>query len=193
MLQLQHFTKKCTKCHVIKEFCNFVKSKTGKHGIKSECKICSRIRNKILVSNNVEKEKSRKREIYNNNKEHCNNKSKLWRANNPEKMKAHNKRYFATEKGKTIAKNSHHKIRLAVKNGSITGSKLLSIIKSYSNCYWCNKKLSKDVEVHIDHYIPIAKGGTHTENNIVISCNVCNKSKHAKDPLVFANSIGKLL
>jgi 5-methylcytosine-specific restriction endonuclease McrA len=69
------------------------------------------------------------------------------------------------------------------------------ILKS-SNCYWCNKKLDKKnigKNIHLDHYVPLAKGGLNTIENIVISCSKCNMSKHSKDPIVFANSIGKLL
>lgn len=193
MLKIKHFTKKCTKCNSIKVFLDFVKSKTGRHGIKSECRICSRKRNKILVSNNIEKEKARKKKIYYQNKEYYNNKSKQWRANNPDKVKAHNKRYFSTEIGKAISKNSHHKRRLAIKNGSISGKELLEIQSNAKVCYWCNVKITKETKVHIDHYIPICNGGEHSKENIVISCSKCNHKKHSKDPIVFANSIGRLL
>ncbi|NLB85017.1 MAG: HNH endonuclease, partial [Acholeplasmataceae bacterium] len=56
----------------------------------------------------------------------------------------------------------------------------------------CNSKII-DNKYNIDHYIPISKGGEHTIDNLVISCEKCNKQKHAKDPYEFALTKGRLL
>jgi hypothetical protein len=88
-------------------------------------------------------------------------------------------------------------IRRIVKNPNILNAntileKDLIYLKSKADkCYWCGKKLNE--KYHYDHYIPLSKGGDNSINNIVISCSFCNHSKHAKDPITFANSIGKLL
>jgi 5-methylcytosine-specific restriction endonuclease McrA len=54
-------------------------------------------------------------------------------------------------------------------------------------CFWCKAKLGK---YHVDHVIPIAKGGSNDPSNIVISCPLCNTKKGAKMPAEFA---GRLL
>ena len=59
-------------------------------------------------------------------------------------------------------------------------------------CPQCNTNL-KNKKIHLDHYIPLSKGGEHTLSNLVISCPHCNLSKNAKDPYIFANSIGRLI
>lgn len=102
------------------------------------------------------------------------------------------KRYHQTEKGKMARKNSKHKRRAIEKNGSVTSNQILQLQKNYKTCYWCGESLSGK-KVHIDHYVPLSKGGLHTISNLVISCEKCNLSKSAKDPIAFANSIGKLL
>ena len=43
-------------------------------------------------------------------------------------------------------------------------------------CYWCSKLVEN--RYHIDHVIPISKGGINTPDNIVISCPFCNGSKN---------------
>jgi len=35
-------------------------------------------------------------------------------------------------------------------------------------------------EMHLDHVIPLSKGGTHTWNNVQTGCKPCNLSKAAK-------------
>lgn len=46
-------------------------------------------------------------------------------------------------------------------------------------CYYCQRMIhGKDA--HIDHIVPLSKGGGHTGGNICASCRVCNQRKHAK-------------
>lgn len=45
-------------------------------------------------------------------------------------------------------------------------------------CWHCGKKLNGTY--HIDHLIPLDKGGTNWPNNIVCACSKCNLSKGAK-------------
>ena len=81
---------------------------------------------------------------------------------------------------------------MKTKQGDVTSNQLLKLQQNAKVCYWCGINL-KGKATHIDHYIPISKGGEHTLSNLVASCDKCNLIKHAKDPFVFANSIGKLL
>lgn len=46
-------------------------------------------------------------------------------------------------------------------------------------CWWCSCRLSK---YHMDHRIPIARGGPNTASNLVASCPSCNLKKSAKMP-----------
>lgn len=48
-------------------------------------------------------------------------------------------------------------------------------------CYWCGMKLPSK-GWHMDHVIPIAKGGSHTAGNIVKACAMCNSTKTDKHP-----------
>jgi|DEB0MinimDraft_3_1074331.scaffolds.fasta_scaffold00146_21 5-methylcytosine-specific restriction endonuclease McrA len=50
-------------------------------------------------------------------------------------------------------------------------------------CHWCGVDCSADF--HVDHVIPLSKGGSHTLDNLVISCPTCNLRKGAKDPEQF--------
>jgi 5-methylcytosine-specific restriction endonuclease McrA len=59
-------------------------------------------------------------------------------------------------------------------------------------CSYCGKRIRKG-DLHWDHHNPVALGGTNYPSNIQPTCSSCNIKKGAKDPLVFARSLGKLL
>lgn len=52
-------------------------------------------------------------------------------------------------------------------------------------CYWC-KKITPKRSRHVDHIIPLSRGGAHAPHNLACSCRSCNLSKNAKMPEVFA-------
>lgn len=59
-------------------------------------------------------------------------------------------------------------------------------------CAYCKAK-GKSVEWHLDHIMPLARGGHHTADNVQVLCAPCNMSKKAKHPLDFASEQGRLL
>lgn len=55
-------------------------------------------------------------------------------------------------------------------------------------CYLCGKLIPKGHR-HVDHIIPLSKGGAHRPSNLAASCDKCNREKHDKLP----GEIGVLL
>lgn len=55
----------------------------------------------------------------------------------------------------------------------------------------CRKKLGK--RYHIDHIIPLAKGGLDDPANAQLLCPTHNHQKNSKDPIDFMQSLGFLL
>jgi 5-methylcytosine-specific restriction endonuclease McrA len=47
-----------------------------------------------------------------------------------------------------------------------------------SRCHMCKRKCS-GTNLHIDHVIPLSRGGTHTLENLRVACATCNMSKRA--------------
>lgn len=48
-----------------------------------------------------------------------------------------------------------------------------------SRCKYCNCKVN---DYHVDHVIPLSRGGTNLPENLVITCPRCNLQKHTKTP-----------
>ena len=151
---------------------------------------------------NYERVRQKEKEYYHNNKEikkeyaeknkdKIREKQREYYLSNKNLFKEKRQEYRKTEKGKMVYKNSNNKRRAKIMEGNIKTEDLQLLIENSKTCYWCNIKLNKNY--HIDHYVALSKGGTHTIDNIVISCPDCNLRKNAKDPYEFALTKGKLL
>jgi 5-methylcytosine-specific restriction endonuclease McrA len=58
-------------------------------------------------------------------------------------------------------------------------------------CAWCSTPCRDDY--HVDHIVPLARGGTNWPDNLCISCPPCNLRKKARLPHEWAAVNGKLL
>ena len=61
-----------------------------------------------------------------------------------------------------------------------------------NRCAFCKCSLKRK-KAHLDHVVPLARGGLHDDSNLQILCSNCNHRKGAKDPIVFAQENGRLL
>lgn len=52
--------------------------------------------------------------------------------------------------------------------------------RDHYTCQSCGKYMPDEVGLHIDHIIPIAKGGKSVASNLRVLCSKCNGSKGAK-------------
>lgn len=150
------------------------------------------IKRKEYYLKNKELIKKKNNKYYVENKKNIAIKKQTYNNNNKDKSLERARLYRKTQKGQESYKNNKHKRRSLSKSGDVTIEQLLELRQNAKICYWCETNL-KNVKVHIDHYIPLSKGGLHTISNLVISCSKCNLSKGSKSPLEFANSKGKLL
>lgn len=46
---------------------------------------------------------------------------------------------------------------------------------------------------HLDHVVPLARGGEHAPRNLQYLCPPCNLTKNSRDPIDFMRSLGRLL
>jgi hypothetical protein len=91
-------TKVCTKCSQEKKSCEFSKDSQKKDGLHSSCKVCVNNRVKIYKEKNPEKVKESKQKHYLKNKEKYSNLNKKWKEKNPEYMTTYLKHYYTKHK-----------------------------------------------------------------------------------------------
>ncbi len=60
-----------------------------------------------------------------------------------------------------------------------------SLAKRGGNCFYCGEYTSR-YEQHVDHLIPLSRGGPEAAINLVRSCPACNLSKNDRLPSEWA-------
>lgn len=79
------------------------------------------------------------------------------------------------------ARNRNRRARIRAAPGRHDGADIERLLAAqHGRCWWCRKKTGSSY--HVDHRIPIARGGTNDAGNLVISCPHCNTSKGSKLP-----------
>ena len=105
-----------------------------------------------------------------------------WKEKNPDKYKKNGAKFRATHREELAVRQSHR--RTVKRNGEVGDLRTIANwIKSWRakksvTCYWCNNRFpGKNCQP--DHIMPIARGGSHTLSNLVVSCKRCNNRKCA--------------
>lgn len=59
-------------------------------------------------------------------------------------------------------------------------------------CAYCRVRLTP-ANRHVDHIEPRKRGGGNARRNLQLACDTCNVRKSAKDPIAFAQELGRLI
>lgn len=187
--------KECRSCTQTLPTSLFYKRKSNKDGLYSYCKACTDAKGRMWRANNpnwaehkrqydkdrvarLAVEISEKNKLrYKVTREQKIANAAAWAKANPEKRKA-------------IAQNYKYRRRSLERDG-INGRDLAKWRAEQCDvCYWCGD--DKATIYTVDHFYPLARGGKHQIENLVICCKSCNLRKNAKDPYEFAKEIGRL-
>ncbi len=119
-------------------------------------------------------------------------KSRLWAKANPERRAEITSSWKENNQQRTRDLDRTAKARRRSAAGSHTADEANAIrTKQKNKCIYCKCKLNK--VAHLDHIIPLSKGGTNWPDNLQWLCAPCNLDKRAKDPIDYAQSQGMLL
>jgi 5-methylcytosine-specific restriction endonuclease McrA len=131
-----------------------------------------------------------------NSREKTRKRSKERRTENIDKVRAQNraiaKRWRAAHPFEAKQWSAKQRaIKRSVKTGQVTKKQIDNLhLKQKGKCAICRKKLTTR---HIDHIIPLSKGGAHEILNFQITCPGCNMSKKAEHPIDYMQKLGYLL
>lgn len=127
-------------------------------------------------------------EWYEHNKEYKKEYARQWREENPERSYQTRRAWRENNPEKTSAMiaNAYAK-RVSKIDETISKEDWIFIMQLTGwKCFYCGCNLTKGNR-HLDHYIPLSKGGAHHVENLAPSCKSCNLRKHDKLPHDFFN------
>ena len=187
--------KQCSKCKEEKPFDCFNKDKHKNDGLATYCKVCLKAAKALYYQKNKDKVL---KTVTDYQKTEAGKSVAAYaqrRYRNTTKGKEAIKAYTSSEKGLLKNRLQEQKRRARLKeNGAehFTYDDLRMFWLSQNilddRCYYCLKAQPNGPE-HLDHYIPIAKGGGHFKHNLRPSCTCCNLRKSDKHPIQFMKEI----
>lgn len=200
-------TKICTKCRIEKCKSMFYASKAGSNGLRAACKSCTNKNNSERQSSIpgkrreyhsawAAKNRDRSREIKaayrKKNPDKCKESETRWLIENPDRRKeaCANYRIKNPENGRIHVQNRRaRKVAAGGRLSKNLAAKLLVLQKGKCPC--CHRDIGS--KYHLDHIVPLALGGSNTDDNIQLLRPECNQKKHMKHPIDFMQSKGFLL
>lgn len=203
-------TKTCNKCGEDKPLTNefFQKRKTSKDGFRNECKECMKTLRKKYYNDNKEQiinkntqyrkrnwdEHTKRRKEYEQknkeilaekrrrynleNKEIVAKRKKEYAEKNKEKYSKYYLEYARKNRDKCKIKRHKREAKLKRLPSTLTKEQWDATFKHFDySCAYCGSK----EQIEQEHFVPLAKGGEFTHNNIIPACKSCNCSKQDRD------------
>lgn len=102
------------------------------------------------------------------------------------------RKWLADNPDRAVVQRRNQKARRKKALGTHTADDIKAIFKvQYGKCAYCRIELC--VQYHVDHIVPLARGGSNDRQNLQLLCRPCNLAKGARDPIEYARFLGLLL
>ena len=184
--------KTCTKCGESKPLAEFSKKCTSPDGKRSHCKKCDGDRARLWRADKQEHLRSYHAAYRGANRDKRNAYNKAYSSANRDKVNALNTAWCAANPEKVRVKRQNYSARKKAGGGRLSSDLVGRLYKlQRGKCACCGLPLGDDF--HLDHIMPLARGGSNTDDNIQLLRSRCNRQKMAKHPVDFMRERGFLI
>ncbi len=173
------------------------RAKNPERNLTNQRRYVERNRERVRQCETVwaEKNRSKKRgyckKWYGKNRKGEQERARIKRAKNIEKYRKYSVQWNADNPGKVAAIARNRRAR-AAKGGKHSYDDVMALLKKQKGgCVICKTAFGN--RYHVDHIMPLARGGSNDRTNLQILCAPCNQSKSARDPIEFMQQRGMLL
>ena len=175
--------KRCTKCGSVKPLSEFYKCSGNHDGLKGMCKICVKQQHAQYYIEHHEEYKVHMRSYYREHIDEYKVHDQEYYQQHVEERRAHIREYGTSDVGRAVDKAAKHNRR--IQGGSqLTGAVIRDVVEASNGvCPYCGKSFK---EGHMDHIVPLSRGGTNDRDNLAYVCASCNLHKHTMTVEEFA-------
>ena len=113
-----------------------------------------------------------------------------WRTDHPEQCAATHRKWLADHPHKVNEYSHAARARKNNATGTYTQEELNNQWHTQNGfCFYCGELIYKTInsQYHVEHKIPLSRGGSNDISNIVLSCETCNLRKNAKTAAEFVS------
>ena len=189
-------SKACGRCKQIQPKSNFSKASREKDGLQQWCKGCwleyrAKTREERAVKDRIYREKNREKIAENKRRYHQSRLeiareyrkahrdrirefSAAYHQANAEAIRARKRDYDSQNRDKGRAREERRRARKMAAGVYLVTAKDIRRLLAQP-CAYCGAKSE-----HIDHVLPLARGGRHSIGNLAPACAKCNQTKHSK-------------
>lgn len=154
-----------------------------------------KLREKAAEKYHVDPQSSRAAALaaYYRNRERRMESARRWKAENREQVLAYARAWAEANKERRAANERNRNARKRASVGTHTAEDVAKLMRlQRGRCAACRLSLRASGH-HVDHVVPLALGGGNGPDNLQLLCPKCNLKKRARDPIEWAQSIGRLL
>ena len=159
--------KLCPTCRVEKSAECFGTNPSSKDGLRNECKDCRNAKTRFKYETDSdfrENESVRAAVNYQKDRVYILERGKKWAQENPDKKIESVHRRIARLYGQVEFDLPKDFIKILIE-------------KQNHHCIYCARD---NVQLTVEHMLPLSRGGKHCFSNIVLACTTCNFSKNNK-------------
>jgi 5-methylcytosine-specific restriction endonuclease McrA len=164
--------KPCSVCNELKSGSMFSPDKRVPSGLSSRCKACNAADARNRRAQNPEKHRA---SVKKSTEKHYLKKlerNRQYRLNNPEKILDWKTKDRQRNKARILADNAGRRAKLKIN--------LTPEIKQMYAMRDFMQAMSLGDCFHVDHIVPLSKGGLHTANNLQVIPAICNLRKGSR-------------
>lgn len=170
----------------------FHKHREGKHGLNPACRVCRKLQKQKWYGANADRVRAQMRRYgkryYEENVQELTRYQQKYRERNRERERVRHQKYHAEnlerERLRIRTKSSLRRAKLRQSEGQHDSTVIWQLYEDQgAMCAYC--EITLDGEFHVDHMIPLMRGGHNGWQNLAIACVTCNLSKGAKTPEEF--------
>lgn len=191
--------KRCPGCKQVKCRGEFGRSLMMRDGLQPYCRECRRVKSRESRPWLRDDHREASRQWHQNNREEANQRRKShYEANREkyrEKYREQNRTYHEANRDKHreqmrayqrnnleafAVRNANRHARKVKAGGSFTLQEWEALKAYYGyTCLRCGRQ-EPEIELTVDHVVPLSQGGRNSIENLQPLCRTCNLSKHAK-------------